>query len=121
MVSAGKINSIEGLLFVNTGLAAPGISFTCPESIIQEAGIKPMQGQAFIGQGGGGQVQVIPFQLKQLSMGSIQKEDVMGITGAFPQQLENMFGFRIIGLVSHGFFRESVLTFDFDAMSILIQ
>lgn len=121
MITQGKINSMSGLLFVDTGLAAPGISFTCPESIIKEANIKPIQGQAFVGQGGGGQVQVIPFQLQALSMGSIEKKDVLGITGAFPQRLENMFGFRISGLVSHGFFRESILTFDFDKMVIVVQ
>jgi hypothetical protein len=46
--------------------------------------------------------------------------DAQGLfAGPFP--LENTFGFRIGGLISHGFFRPYAVAFDFNGMRLLLK
>jgi len=118
MVAWGKIEKLQVLFFVDTGLAGGGV--TCAESVLKEAGIKLAEGQAGEGIGGGGKVKVVPFTVKELSLGDATAKDVRGLfTGAFP--LENAFGFRIGGIISHGFFRPYAVTFDFTGMRLVLR
>ncbi len=119
MVAWGAINKSQPLLlFVDTGLAGGG--FTCPESTLKEVGIKLQESLAAEGVGGGGKVKVIPFVVEELTLGDAKEQNVRGMsTGAFP--LENAFGFRIGGLISHGFFRPYALTFDFVGMRYFLE
>jgi tetratricopeptide (TPR) repeat protein len=118
MVAWGKIEKLPTLLFVDTGLAGGGL--TCPESVLKEAGIKLAEGPAGKGIGGGGEVKVEPFNVKELSLGDAREENVRGLfLGAFP--LENAFGFRIEGIISHGFFRPYAVTFDFTGMRLILK
>jgi Aspartyl protease/Tetratricopeptide repeat len=123
MVTPGYVNKYAEplMLFVDTGLAMSGVGFTCPESTLTLADLKPIQGEAVYGQGGGGPVKVIPFFMESLKVGDINRKNMMGITGAFPKSLESSLGFKINGLVSHEFFRGSILTFDFTQMRMCIQ
>ncbi len=118
MLAWGKVNqSQEMLFFVDTGLAGGG--FTCPESTLTEAGINLMEDRASEGLGGGGKVKVIPFVVEELSLGEAKEKNIVGVfTGAFP--LEKAFGFRIGGLISHGFFRPYALTLDFQRMRFFL-
>ncbi|MCX7973735.1 MAG: aspartyl protease family protein [Candidatus Aminicenantes bacterium] len=115
----GRVNqSPERLFLVDTGLAGGG--FTCPESTLKEAQIKLMEDKATEGLGGGGKIKVIPFIVEELSLGEAKEKNVVGLfTGTFP--LEKAFGFRIGGLISHGFFKPYALTFDFDKMRLLLK
>jgi predicted aspartyl protease len=118
IVAWGKIEKLSVLWFVDTGLAGGGV--TCAESIIKEAGIKLSESQAGEGIGGGGKVKVVPFTVKELSLGDATAQDVRGLfLGAFP--LENAFGFRIGGIISHGFFRPYAVTFDFTGMRLVLR
>jgi hypothetical protein len=55
-----------------------------------------------------------------MSLGDAHEKNVQGLfSGPFP--LENRFGFRIGGIVSHGFFRPYALTFDFTGMQLLLS
>lgn len=47
-----------------------------------------------------------------------ERQDLAGLAGVFPPQLEWDFGFRIGGLVSHEFLRPYAVTFDFSRMTI---
>ena len=106
------------LFFVDTGLAGGGV--TCAESVLKEAGIKMSDDQASEGLGGGGKVKVVPFTVKELSLGDATANDVSGLfLGAFP--LENAFGFRIGGIISHGFLRSYAVTFDFTGMRLALK
>lgn len=119
MVAWGKVNQAPPvLLFVDTGLAGGGV--TLAESVIKEAGIKLEENKAGSGIGGGGAVHIVPFTVDELSLGSATEHNVRGLfTGRFP--MENAFGFRLGGLISHGFFRPYALTFDFDGMRLYLQ
>lgn len=119
MVAWGTVNKSQPLLlFVNTGLAGRG--FTCPESTLKEAGIKLRERCTGIEIGGGGEVKAMPFVVEELTLGDAMEHNVKGLyMGAFP--LENAFGFRIGGLISHAFFKPYALTLDFTGMRYFLQ
>lgn len=119
MVAWGTVNKSQPMLFfVDTGLAGGG--FTCPESTLKEGGIELQETQAGEGIGGGGRVKVVPFMVEELTLGGAKEQNVRGIfSGAFP--LESAFGFRIGGIISHGFFRPYALTFDFNSMRLVLK
>ncbi len=115
----GKVNrSPEMLFFVDTGLAGGG--FACPESTLKEAQIELMEDKATEGLGGGGKIKVIPFMVEELGLGEAKEKNIIGVfTGVFP--LERAFGFRIGGLISHGFFRHYALTLDYMKMRLILK
>ena len=119
MVAWGKVNNSRPMLFfVDTGLAGGG--FTCPESTLRKAGIKLKENQAGEGIGGGGKVRIIPFVVKELTLGGAREHNTRGLyTGS--SALENAFGFHIGGLISHGFFRHYSLTLDFARMRYFLK
>jgi Aspartyl protease/Tetratricopeptide repeat len=118
MVAWGSINKVDTtLLFIDTGLAAVGIGFTGPLATIKKANATSLGGP-IEGVGGGGKVTVTPILLSELAMGDIVKTNFPGLLGAFPATLEYGHGFRIGGLVSHSFFRERRITFDFKKMIV---
>ncbi len=118
MVAWGTVNkSPQTLFFVDTGLACGG--FACPESTLKEAGIKLQESLASEGIGGGGKVKFIPFTVDELTLGDAKEQNIVGVSGGFP--VENAFGFRIGGLISHGFFRQYALTFDFVGMRYFLK
>jgi len=107
----------EGPFLIDTGLAGGGLS--APKESLDEAGVTIDPAQAGAGVGGGGQVTVIPFSASA-TLGALTVDNVRGFyspggdaTAAFP--------FRTKGLLSHGFFRKSRLTFDFDAMKLVTE
>jgi RNA polymerase sigma factor (sigma-70 family) len=118
VVAWGRINKREPVLFfIDTGLA--GGSVALAGSVLKEAGIKLLEGEAADHIGGGGKVRSIPFTLKELQLGEATGQDLRGwFDGPLP--CEHAHGFRIAGLVSHGFFRPYSLTFDFTAMRLIL-
>jgi len=120
MVAWGTVNQSGPLLFfVDTGLAGAG--FTCPQSTLQEASIKLDGGQLIEGSGGGGKISSTLFEVEELTLGNAREYKVLGAYGAFPPQLENAFGFRIGGLISHTFFKPYAFTLDFIRMRYFLE
>lgn len=120
MVAWGTVNKSEPLLmFVDTGLA--GFEFTCPESTLREAGVKVLEDQAREGIGGGGKTKVVPFITDELTLGSVKAKNIPGVFSPFPPSLEHGMGFRIGGLISHGFLRPYALTIDFTGMRFFLH
>jgi hypothetical protein len=108
----GTVNTAGPMqLFVDTGLA--GFGFTAPDSTWKAAGIvrdgTPLQ-----------QVTV-----KSISIGgaghSVEEHDVAGLAGPFPPSLETSTGVHIGGIVSHAFFRNDAITFDFGNMVLWVE
>src|SRR5262245_56055958 len=120
MVAHGRINSSPPLLwFIDTGLAGAG--FTCPEATVKAAGIDLAKFASFDGMGGGGSVKVTPFGVDSLMLGPKLQRGVAAFYGPFPASLERGMGFRIAGLLSHGFLRHYRLTMDFDRMRYFLR
>lgn len=119
MVAWGKINDSSPLLFlVDTGLAGGG--FVPSESTLKESGIQLPQGAESEGIGGGGAVRVVTFEIPKLSLGDAEESNITGFFGPFPSKLEFSEGFRIAGIISHQFFRQYALTFDFEGMRLFL-
>jgi hypothetical protein len=120
MIAWGNVNGSQPRLwFVDTGLAGAG--FACPQSTLKEASIKLQADQIVEGAGGGGKMTSTLFEVEELSLGNAREYNIQGAYGPFPLQLENAFGFRIGGLISHTFFRPYALTLDFTGMRYLLE
>jgi len=62
----------------------------------------------------------VPYTVSRLSLGRIEEQNVPGLyDGAFPW--ETTFGFELAGMVGHDFFKPYAVTFDFDAMQIVLR
>jgi len=119
IVAWGEVNKRERcLLHADTGLAGGG--FTCPESTLKAAGIDLTGLPSFEGMGGGGPVKVTPFVVDDLALGDARQQKIQGLFGGQPSSGEHRHGFRIGGIISHGFFRPYTLTFDFERMRLLL-
>ena len=113
----GKLNAVEGLFSIDTGLAGAGLMAT--KATIMAAGVKLDESHAQLGQGGGGAVRGIPFQATA-TLGASTLNQVPGVfmPAGDPYRI---FPFKVAGALSHGFFRHSRLTFDFDAMKLITE
>jgi hypothetical protein len=110
-------NAPDGLFSIDTGLAGGGIQATRPA--LDEAGIEPDESKATMQMGGGGQVRVVPFTA-DATLGTLTVRNVAGSFTPDGDQFK-LFPFAVKGTLSHGFFRGHALTFDFEAMRIVIH
>lgn len=119
IVAWGTANRSQPILMlVDTGLGGNG--FVCPQSTLDEIGVK-LSNQGIEGTFGGGKAKIFPFTIDELTLGDIKREKIGAIFGAFPTKLEYGQGFRIGGLISHTFFRSYALTFDFSGMKLWVK
>jgi hypothetical protein len=120
ILAEGRLNDGPGMqMLVDSGLA--GGAFACPASTLKQAGIERGSTQILKGEGGGGTVNVWPFDVASLSLGEARREGLQGIAGVFPPQLESELGLRVGGLISHGFLRAFAVTLDFERMTIYLE
>lgn len=119
MVGWGRVETIPPvLLFVDTGLAGAGVKLA--EPVIKEARIKLEEDKAFEGAGGGGKLKIVPYTVRQISLGEARAINLPGLyDGPFPW--ETSFGFHLAGMVGHDFFKSYAVTFDFENMRIFLQ
>ena len=120
VLARGRMNDApEALWFVDTGLA--GAAITAPASALLESGIAvPDTSAAPSGMGGGGSMRVQFFPVSRFELGGAKAAELAGLFGPFPSFLERAFGYRIAGIVSHAFFRDWRVTFDFDRMRLVL-
>jgi len=125
IVARGTVNNLDPMLFfVDTGLAGAG--FTAPEPVLQEAGISVDWTEAQDAIGGGGVFQEVDIVIDRLTLGTGENEvvenDVLGkASEQSPSILGDRLGFYIGGLISHQFFHNYALTFDFIGMRLFLQ
>jgi hypothetical protein len=111
----------ESLWFVDSGLA--GAAVTAPAGTLAAAGltVPDTAASTHVGVGGGGGAKFQIFPVKRFTLGDVSGGNLMGIFGAFPPTLEYAFGPRIAGIISHAFLRSWRVTFDFDAMQLVLE
>jgi predicted aspartyl protease len=119
MVAWGRVNAQPmSLFFVDSGLAGAGVKLA--ESAIEQAGIHLDESKATEGQGGGGILKIIPYTVKQFTVGEITEQNVPGLyDGPFPW--ENEFGFHLAGMFGNDFLKHYAVTFDFTNMRIIFR
>lgn len=121
----GSVNGLEPMLFlVDTGLADAG--FLSSKSILQRAGATIDWSKARVGAGGGGEAKAVEIIVDEVAIGGesgkITKQNVRGVVLEKPLPMfEGQLGFKVGGLVSHQFFRDWALTFDFTKMRMILQ
>ena len=114
----GRLNQLDGLFFIDTGLAAGGL--VAPKATLEAAGVTIDENNTLTGQGGGGAVQFIPFRAAA-TLGDLTREDLPGVHMPGAAEPLAAFPFRSSGIISHSFFRQSRLTFDFEAMKLVTE
>ena len=118
MVAWGTVNKSKPMLFfVDTGLAGGG--FIGTERTIEEANIQ-LPEESHEGVGGGGKVRIKRAVVDEITLGEAKEKSVVGLFGANPH-LDDMLGYRVGGILSHGFFRPYKLTFDFTTMNLILN
>jgi hypothetical protein len=125
IVAWGTVNNLDPrLLFVDTGLAGAG--FTAPVSVLEEAGVSVDWTEAQDAIGGGGVFQEVDIVIDRLTLGTGENEVVQshmpGKASEHPPSiLGDSLGFHLGGLISHQFFRDHALTFDFTTMRLIMR
>jgi predicted aspartyl protease len=120
MLAKGSINNSDPMLFfIDTGLEST--AFTCPKSTMKKLKLPIQRGKRLSGEGGAGTYDVYPFDIDGICLGPVCVNNLHGNFGPFPPQIENSFGFKIDGLLSHEFFLGKALTIDFENMKYLIS
>ncbi len=119
IVARGTVNkSASMLFFVDTGLAGGG--FSAPLSTIRRANVHLSDQAGTAPEGHEGKERMVGFTT-DLTLGEAKVRDVLGLADVFPEKLEYQFGFRIGGLVSHQFFHDYAVTFDFISMNLFLE
>ena len=119
MVAWGRVNQAPPcLMLLDTGMAGGG--FGCTEETLKAANIELSEGSG-VGMGGGGAVRITPITVHELSLGEYKQTDVRGFYGGFPKISESGWGFKVGGIVSHGFLRHAAITLDFVNMRFLVE
>jgi hypothetical protein len=117
MFARGKMNQADGLFYIDTGLAGGGL--VASKATLDAAGVTVDESKTMSGVGGGGAVQFVPFRAAA-TLGNLTRSDLAGVymPGADPLAA---LPFRSSGMISHSFFRQSRLTFDFEAMKLVTE
>ena len=112
-----SIEKVKGLFNIDTGLA--GGALVATKRTMEAAGINIEGNRVGVGHGGGGQVPFVSFKA-DAALGRLTRRQVTGVymTGGDPY---GIFPFQVSGALSHGFFRRSQLTFDFDSMKLITR
>jgi hypothetical protein len=117
MARARLLHGAEGMFVVDTGLAGGGLMAT--KAVLDEAGVAIDPNRVGTGMGGGGPVSIIPFRAGA-TLGAMTVDDVQGFYSPSGNPFDNG-PVKVSGVLSHGFFRHSRLTFDFDAMKLITE
>jgi len=119
MVAHAKVNNSKSILFfLDTGMAGGG--FDCVGSVVKEGNIE-LSKETMQAMGGGDPIEVRSGIVNELSLGEAKEKDIRGIFGGFPDEMEYRDGFRMGGIISHGFFRPYKVTFDFTSMKVVLK
>jgi hypothetical protein len=125
ILAQGRVNDLEPMLFfLDTGLAGSG--FKAPLPVLERAGILVDWTKAQDGVGGGGLVEGVPIVVDRLTLGlgenEVVRTQVPGRASETPPSiLGDRLGFTVSGLISHAFFRDFAVTFDFARMRLVIR
>ncbi|HET9029748.1 MAG TPA: retropepsin-like aspartic protease [Candidatus Aquilonibacter sp.] len=106
----------KALFSIDTGGAGVGIGLT--KAALAAANVTPDASKAFEAQGGGGSMLLEPFAAN-VSLGSFTEKNVPGVFSPAGDPYAG-FPFTVSGAISHEFFRHATLTFDFEAMKLIV-
>lgn len=124
IMASGRLNNLEpNLFFVDTGLANAG--FLASTEQFEKAGVEVDWSKSAVATGGGGELEETTVTIGRVSLGKGDNEVVKRNLGGKSHKnivgvLRGELGFHVGGIISHTFFRDTALTFDFERMQLLI-
>jgi len=114
-----SVNQAPAALFnIDTGGEGLGVQLTKPA--LDAAHISPDATKASTFTGGGGAARTFPFTAASVSLGSFAQTNVPGLYFPDGDQFK-IFPFDVAGTLSHAYFRHTELTFDFEAMQLVVR
>lgn len=117
LLAWGGIHHQPNLWFLDTGMM--GFDCLLPPSTAAAVGLRA-EGRPVQGYGGGGRLALTEAQVPALALGGFCKPQARGvISDGFG--LEDCYGFRIGGLLSAEFLRDTVLSLDFPRMRLGVR
>ncbi|MBV9439421.1 MAG: hypothetical protein JOZ24_05475, partial [Candidatus Eremiobacteraeota bacterium] len=118
LMARGRVaDSPEALYCIDTGLAGGGLM---PSEATIRAAHLDVGTTAGTGVNGAGQaVQVVPFSAPSITLGAVTRTNIRGLWSPEGTPLK-IFPFACAGMISHLFFRPGTLTFDVDAMRLIV-
>lgn len=119
LFARARVNGLHEELFnIDTGGAGLGVQLT--KASLDAAGIVPAASKIQDFVGGGGPARALPFSASSLSLGTFTQRNVPGLYFPDGDQF-GIFPFAVAGTLSHEFFRKAALTFDFEAMQLIVD
>jgi hypothetical protein len=122
LIARGSLNGLEPLTFIlDSGLQhEDGSALTAPATTLAAAGIAIPETRKEVRESGAGHIELElgPFPVARLGLGSLVQSDLTGLYGVFPPEWAHSLGFAVHGLVSHGFLRRYAWTLDFERMTM---
>ena len=117
ILSWGTANKSEPLfLFMDTGLAGGAFSFL--RSVAEgKIGLHIDESSAQTAMGGGGPFTCYPMTVEEMTLGQARCTNLNGIVA---ENRIDLFEFPIDGIISHNFFKNYSVTFDFKNMEIIM-
>jgi hypothetical protein len=107
----------EALYNIDSGVEAAGLQAT--RGTLEAAHVAIDEAAVQTGIGSGGAVRFIPFKASA-SIGAVTVQDLDGVYTPDGDPY-GLFEFAVAGTISHQFFREKTLTFDFDGMKMVVR
>jgi hypothetical protein len=118
LFARARINDrLEGLFSIDTGGAGAGVQLA--SGVVAAAGVTLDTAHTQTGIGGGGPVELIPISA-EVRIDTLDRKDVHGFVTPGGDQY-GIFPFAVAGTVTHQFFLGHALTFDFEAMEMVID
>ena len=124
IISTGEANGKEVNVFVDSGLAVPGVSILLSNDTVHYADVSVSEPETIetVGAAGVIEIQISQFSLDTFKLGDLPESKKMdGLLGVFPESMyfnENG-GFFIDALISHGFLKDYRWIIDFDSMKMI--
>jgi len=114
----------EGLYLIDTGVAAAAILSS--EEKYQASGVFIDWSKSVIGAGVGGKAEALSVEIDQVSIGNgsnkLTRQNLPGVLMKNELEIFNgQLGFEVNGLISHSFYKDMAITFDFENMELILE
>ena len=118
LFARAKVNGIlDGLFNIDTG--GDGVGVQLAERFVGAAKVTLDTARASTMSGGGGEVTTVPFAASVM-IGGRQRDAVPGLVTKGGDQYR-IFPFAVAGTLSHEYFKGHSVTFDFEAMKLVVD
>ena len=126
IIAKGEVNGREVNVFMDSGLAAPGVGILLSNETVEYTNIAVSEPESVesVGAGGATEFQISEFTVDTFKLGVLpEAKNLNGLLGIFPESMyfNEQGGFFIDALVSHEFLKRYKWAIDFDSMKMIFS